>query len=159
MALLNNGRYGHSVSGGVLGISLLRSPVFPDPLADEGSHSFTYSLFSHPHDWFAGGVLAEAEDLNAPLPATIVPSSATGIWQAGLFSGLPLALGAFKAAYDGSGLVLRAYEPAGSAGEARIELCDDWHLTSELNLLEDAIGEPSFRFGKHQVRTWLVTGS
>ena len=40
VALLNDGKYGHSVRDNVLGLSLVRSPVYPDPLADEGEQSF-----------------------------------------------------------------------------------------------------------------------
>ena len=67
VALLNDGKYGHHALGNELGLSLLRSPVYPDPLADEGRQSFTYALFPHAGDWLTGGVLAEAEDLNQPL--------------------------------------------------------------------------------------------
>ena len=47
LALLNDGKYGHSVRDNVLGLSLVRSPVYPDPLADEGEQSFTYALMPH----------------------------------------------------------------------------------------------------------------
>ncbi len=68
-ALLNDGRYGHHAIGSELGISLLRSPFWPDPLADEGIQELTYSLLPHAGGWHEGGVLAEAEDLNRPLLA------------------------------------------------------------------------------------------
>jgi alpha-mannosidase len=67
VALMNDGKYGHSAKGNVLGISLLRSPLYPDPLADEGEHRFTYSLYPHPGDWTAAGVTREAFALNSPL--------------------------------------------------------------------------------------------
>ncbi|MDQ3793432.1 MAG: alpha-mannosidase, partial [Actinomycetota bacterium] len=67
VALLNDGKYGHSARGNVLGISLLRSPLYPDPLADEGEHRFTYSLLPHPGDWTEAGVTREAFALNSPL--------------------------------------------------------------------------------------------
>src|SRR4028119_143662 len=67
VALLNDGKYGHSAKGNLLGISLLRSPLYPDPLADEGEHRFTYSLYPHPGDWTAAGVTREAFALNSPL--------------------------------------------------------------------------------------------
>ena len=67
VALLNDGKYGHSAKGNVLGISLLRSPLYPDPLADEGEHRFTYALLPHPGDWTEAGVTREAFALNSPL--------------------------------------------------------------------------------------------
>jgi alpha-mannosidase len=71
VALLNDGKYGHSAKGNVVGISLLRSPLYPDPFADEGEHRFTYSLFPHPGDWTSAGVAREAFALNAPLSSRL----------------------------------------------------------------------------------------
>ena len=44
VALLNDAKYGHSAKGNVLGLSLVRGAVYPDPLADEGTQGFTYAL-------------------------------------------------------------------------------------------------------------------
>ena len=74
VALLNDGKYGHGVHGNVLSLSLLRSPLYPDALADEGQHHFTYSLFPHLGDWSEAGVVAEAHALNSPL--TVVSTEA-----------------------------------------------------------------------------------
>jgi len=40
VALLNDGKYGHSAKENVLTISLVRGPTYPDPFADEGIQSF-----------------------------------------------------------------------------------------------------------------------
>src|SRR5690606_3942933 len=47
IALLNNGKYGHDVSGNTLRLSLLKSPKAPDPLCDMGVHRFSYVLLPH----------------------------------------------------------------------------------------------------------------
>jgi alpha-mannosidase len=39
--LLSDSKYGYSVEANVLGISLLRSPIYPDPYADRHEHSLT----------------------------------------------------------------------------------------------------------------------
>ena len=46
-SLLNDCKYGYDAKGNVLRLSLLRSPEWPDPHADEGHHEFTYSLYPH----------------------------------------------------------------------------------------------------------------
>ncbi|MHC4579794.1 MAG: alpha-mannosidase, partial [Planctomycetota bacterium] len=69
VALLNDGKYGHSCDGNVMGLTLLRSSKFPDPEADMGAHEFTYSLMLHAGNWRAAGVDREAHALNAPLRA------------------------------------------------------------------------------------------
>jgi alpha-mannosidase len=76
VALLNDAKYGYSAHGNLLTLSLLRSPLYPDPGADEGSHAFTYSLFPHRGDWTEGNVVAEAFALNSPLIA--VPATENG---------------------------------------------------------------------------------
>lgn len=69
VALLNDGKYGHSCLGSVMGMSLLRSPKHPDPDSDMGEHEFTYSLMPHAGDWRAAGVDREADRLDMPLRA------------------------------------------------------------------------------------------
>lgn len=45
IAVLNNGKYGHSCDGSTYSLTLLRSPIFPDFFADEGYQKFTYSIY------------------------------------------------------------------------------------------------------------------
>ncbi|MCP4642928.1 MAG: alpha-mannosidase, partial [bacterium] len=42
VSLLNDCKYGYDIKDNVMRLSLLRSPVDPDPHADEGEHHFTY---------------------------------------------------------------------------------------------------------------------
>ncbi len=155
-ALLNDGRYGHHALGSELGLSLLRSPTWPDPLADEGVQEVVYALFPHAGHWLEGGVLAEAEDLNRPLLVHPVTAAAEARMRPVALDGLPLGLGAQKALEDGGGLVLRAYEPQGARGIARLTLPESWALDSATDLLERPSGEPELCFGPFQVRTWRL---
>ena len=156
VALLNDGKYGHHALGNELGLSLLRSPVYPDPLADEGRQSFTYALYPHAGDWLSGGVLAEAEDLNRPLLCRPVSAGAEASWTAVGLPGLALGLSGFKPLEDGGGLVLRCYEPAGARGRVAPVLPDGWRLGDELDLLEEATGPASLDFLPFKVRSWRV---
>src|SRR5882672_5784750 len=70
VALLNDCKYGYDIHGGVMRLSLLRAPTHPDPTADRGWHRFTYALMPHLGDFRHAGVIAAAEDLNAPLRIT-----------------------------------------------------------------------------------------
>jgi len=64
VSLLNDGRYGYDIHDTTLRLTLLRSPTSPDPNADQGEHTFTYSLYPHLGDWRAGGVVQAAYTLN-----------------------------------------------------------------------------------------------
>jgi alpha-mannosidase len=157
VALLNTGRYGHHAIRNELGLSLLRSPMFPDPRADEGGHRFTYSLFPHRGAWLEGGVLAEAEDLNRPLFARPVRCAGPATWRALELSGVPLGLGALKPLEDRAGLALRVYEPQGARGSASIALPSGWTLDAELDLLERPLGAPDTSFTPFRIRTWRLS--
>ena len=156
VALLNDGKYGHHALHNELGLSLLRSPVYPDPLADEGRQSFTYALFPHQGDWLSGGVLAEAEDLNQPLLARAVKADTASTWVAAAIEGLSLGLAGFKPAEDGSALILRTYEPAGARGKIGLSLAEGWKLGDEVNLLEDRSGRANLAFLPFQVHSWRI---
>jgi alpha-mannosidase len=73
-----------------------------------------------------------------------------------VLDGMALGLGTLKALEDGGGLVLRAYEPQGARGSARLALPDGWTLESEADLLERPSGEAQLGFGPFQVRTWRL---
>ena len=156
VALLNDGRYGHHVLGSELGLSLLRAPVHPDPLADEGAHTFTYALCPHAGDWLAGGVLAEAEDLNQPLRVRRGSADRAATWQPLRMDGLALGLGCLKPLEEGGGLALRVYEPQGARGTTTLTLPDGWRAAEELDLLERPAGPVDPTFRPFQVRTWRL---
>jgi alpha-mannosidase len=139
VALLNDGKYGHSAKGNVVGISLLRSPLYPDPFADEGEHRFTYSLFPHPGDWTAAGVAREAFALNAPLfPVMAQKATLPQGFSLVESEGLELALGSLKLAEDGDSMILRLYEPHGARGECTLRFAGSVERVERVNLLEEA---------------------
>ncbi len=156
VALLNDGKYGHDVSGNVMGLSLLRSPVFPDLLADEGRQSFTYALLPHLGDWSEGGVLAEAEDLNQPLLCSAANVATDQNWTAIQMAGRPLALSALKPDEAGEGLILRLYEPSGGRSQPQIALPDGWVVAGQVNLLEEPV-DGDLTFGPFQIRSLRLT--
>jgi alpha-mannosidase len=159
VALLNDGRYGHHALGNELGISLLRSPAYPDPLADEGEQTFTYALYPHRGGWLEGGVLREAQDLNRPLLARPVRAAESASWRPLRLEGLPLGLGALKALEDGGGLVLRTYEPQGARGRCEASVPPGWTIDAELDLLENAIDPPDLAFTPFRVHSWRLRPS
>ncbi len=144
VAILNDGKYGHSARDNVLGISLLRSPLYPDPLADEGEHRFTYSLFPHPGDWTRAGVTREAFSLNSQLIAGVGGGepSEYGLVVA---EGVELALGSLKGAEDGRGVMLRLYEPHGARGPATLRFASGIERAERVNLLEEQQGAVEVR--------------
>jgi len=69
VGLLNDCKYGVSVDGTDVGLSLLRATPSPDPEADRGEHRFVYSLLPHEGTLQEGNVVQEAYQLNVPVEA------------------------------------------------------------------------------------------
>ncbi len=141
VSLLNDGKYGHSTHNNVMGLTLLRSPVFPDPLAEEGEHHFTYAIYPHQGDW-RGQTALEAHDLNAPLQVCTLPAS-KGKWNSSQsfiqIKGTGLRLSSLKKAEDSDEIVLRFYEAVGGRGTATLETELDVKKVVVVNFLEDQI--------------------
>ncbi|KAM8782084.1 alpha-mannosidase 2C1 isoform 3-T4 [Rhynchonycteris naso] len=118
LALLNDCKYGASVRGSVLSLSLLRAPKAPDTTADIGRHEFTYALMPHKGSFQDAGVIQAAYSLNFPLLVlpTLGPVPAAS-WSAFYVSSPAVVLETVKQAEtnpQGHTLVLRLYEAHGS---------------------------------------------
>lgn len=150
VALLNDGRYGHSARDNVLGVSLLRSPLYPDPLADEGEHRFTYSLFPHPGGWTEGGVVDEALELNSPLFGVDLQEGRGSRSDRVLVEvgGTKLGLGSLKASEDGDALILRLYEPHGARGRCALRFARGVKKAGRASLLEEPATPVEVRDGE-----------
>src|SRR6516162_5237583 len=147
VSLLNNGKYGHSADGNLLGISLLRSPIYPDPLADEGDHEFVYAIYPHRGSWRTGTVRA-AQELHSPLRYSAGGPSAP---HASLFRlrGDLLELSCLKRAEDSDDVLVRLYEPNGDRGQSILESALRLERASIVNILEEQLEELQIEDGRH----------
>lgn len=117
-ALLNDCKYGVSVNDGVIGLSLLRAPVYPDPGADRGRHRFIYTYRAWNGPLETSGVQEAADALNDPL---ITADGVCGPLRVLEMSSASIAVESVKLAEDGSGdLIIRLFE---SMGGARTAVC------------------------------------
>ncbi len=144
VALLNDGKYGHSLHDNVLGLSLLKGAIFPDRAADLGRHRFTYSLLPHAGDWRAAGVVRRAYELNAPLIAAPLdgpPSSAAAGGRSFLsVDGDHVVVETIKVADDGDGLIVRLYEAHNQRGRVALRFGRPIISAEATDLLERPAG-------------------
>ena len=150
VAVLDDGRYGRSAlahaDGCTLGLSLLKSPNFPDPTCDRGEHSFNYALMPHAGDWREANVDLAADCFREPLRAIeLRPKSKgelRGAWSAcEVLSTEPMRveLAAFKPAEDGRGRILRLVETRGARGDVQVFWNIDARKVTAVDLLERPI--------------------
>lgn len=119
VALLNDGRYGHSIEDSFVSLTLLTSGVFPFPDADKGLHELTYALMPHMGDWREANVVHEAGKLNEkPILSVYKPSLLTEEKSSARYtmcevSSPNVIVTSVKRAEDESGLIVRMYESSG----------------------------------------------
>ncbi len=117
-ALLNDCKYGVSANDGVISLSLLRSPTYPDASADRGRHRFIYAFRVWDGPLETSGVTEAAEALNDPL--ITVPGSSVPLRLLNC-SDSSVTVESVKLSEDGTGdLVIRLFESMGGARTAVI---------------------------------------
>lgn len=146
VAVVNRGTYGHDISrptGGdgrgaeptTVRLSLVRGPLYPDPRADEGQHSFSVSVL-------AGADLLDATKAGyaKALPERTVPGAG---WDPVITSGNPaVVVSCVKLADDRSGdVIVRLYEALGGRATTTVVYGFAAGETTVVNLLERQDGE------------------
>ncbi|MBR6185128.1 MAG: alpha-mannosidase [Clostridia bacterium] len=120
-AVLNDCKYGVSVNDGVIGLSLLRAPTFPDAEADRGYHRFVYAFRPWSGTLEESGVAEAAEALNDPL--IVLPGRCAPLRLLAC-SDPAVAVESVKLADDGSGeMLIRLFESMGGARTAAVRPC------------------------------------
>ena len=140
VALLKDSKYGHRITQSMLDINLLRSPGYPDPVADRGEHEFTYCLFPHAGDCYGGGVVRAAYEFNYPVTAV-----AAGTGNGTLPRTLSLVdvdcsnviVESVKKAEDGPELIVRLFEAEGKLTDTTVRFGVPVRSATEVNLLEE----------------------
>jgi len=144
-SLLNDSKFGYDAQGNVLRLTLLRSPVWPDPEADRGHHHFAYALYPHEGDWKQALTVRHGYEYNYPFASRQV-SAHSGILppQYSFVSVQPdnVVLTAMKKAEDSQSLIFHAYEWAGRSSNLRLTVPPGPAGAILTNLLEQSQGSP-----------------
>ena len=136
VALLNDCKYGHTVRDGILNLNLLRSAVYPDPVADHAQQSFTYALYPHVGDYVSANVVREAYQLNVPL--RLIGSASSELPPSLIqIDSDDIIIEALKKAEDSDDLIVRLYEIHGKTVRTRARFGFPVESLAETNLMEE----------------------
>jgi alpha-mannosidase len=156
LSLLNDSKYGYDAKGNVLRLSLLRSPEWPDPHADEGHHEFTYSLYPHAGGWKDALTIRRGYELNYKLIALPFGKHQGKLPAEHSFlqpKNDNVIVTAFKKAEDDNAFILRFYEWAGKRGDVAIQLPTGAASASDTDLMERPLGNLPVSGGEVKVPT------
>jgi alpha-mannosidase len=169
VALLNDSKYGHDIRDNVMRLTLLKSSLYPDPVADRGLQRFTYALLPHVGDWREdrAGVVPAAYDLNYPVEAVTRDPGAGDLpvaWSL-VETDLPnVVIDTVKRAEDTDELIVRLYESAGGRGKGVLKFGRPVKAADLCNLMEEerksvvVKGDTvEYAVTPHQIRTFAVT--
>ena len=163
VSILNDGKYGYDSQRDRLRITLLRSPLWPDPTCDRGMHHFTYAIYPHQHSWQEAQTVRRSYELNLPLKAIELDGETTNrkclsTKESFLnISAENLILMAFKPAKN-SKIALRFYECHGQKTQTKI----NHKLNLELLNLTDCLeieNENDINIGRQdliEVNPWKI---
>ncbi len=144
-SLINESKYGYDGVGSLLRLTLLRSPVSPDPNADRGHHHFRYALYPHAGDWKHALTVRHGYEFNYKLTAMQVKAHSGAMPAEHSFVSVKsenVVLTAMKKAEDGNALIFHMYEWAGKSANVEITVPEGLSGAVETNLMEKPEGIP-----------------
>lgn len=136
VGLLNDCKYGYDVKDNTLRLSLLKGGIYPNPVADEGKHEFTYSLYPHENDYKDSDMIASAWQLNDPLKIVYGDLGT----EDSLFTfnnDIQIAVDAIKRSEKGNNVLIRFHDYSGGRQEVSILPHFDYVEVYETNLMEE----------------------
>jgi alpha-mannosidase len=148
VAVLNNGRYGHSRrEDGTLTLTLIRSVCAHKSTqqTDAGVHEVTYAIMPHAGKWEDSDIVQAGHMLNSPIIASReTPHSGTiGHTGGALSVDAPnIVIASMKRAEDDDSMVIHAYETTGKATDAVFTFDRTIATAEEIDLVEMEPGTP-----------------
>lgn len=140
VSILNDCKYGVSVEENVVGLTLLKSGRYPNPVADRELHEAVYSVFPHRGSWQEAGTVAEAYQLNNPLTA-VVPERKLHVlpsrYSVVSHEHRNIMIEAVKKAEDSDGVIIRLYEFENAKTNATLRLGAKAKKIWRCNLMEE----------------------
>ena len=158
-AVLNDSKYGVSVTGSEIRLSLMRAPLMPDMQADQGIHHFTYSIYPFLGAFADSGTVRQAAELNEPLQFGSPEAACTG--PIFLPAAENIIVDTVKPADTVPGAILvRVYEAMGRETVTPVRVSDRVREITETDMLEE---NPvlqdlplSLHFGPFEIKTLLL---
>lgn len=144
VSILNDCKYGYSIEDNIMKISLLKCATSPNPEADRGINTFTYSLYPHTGDFREGKTVIEGYLLNMPLEASKIEKSAGTLSDCySLVSSDTenVVVEVIKKAEDDNSIIARIYETYNQKSNAVITADFDFSKVYLCDMLENNIEE------------------
>jgi alpha-mannosidase len=148
VALLNDGRYGIAAEQSSLGLSIAKTPIYPDYSTEGEPSTFTFSIYPHIGDWKGARVAQRAYELNAPIMIMKGKTRTSGSSQEEnhrsnekSFINIDsdnIMLEAVKESEDASSMIVRLFEHQNKRGTVRLDFWKNIKAVSCTDLIENS---------------------
>ena len=160
-AVLNESKYGVSMLGDSVNLTLLRATTAPDLHADQGEHHFVYSYYVWDGPFMNSDVVRQGYALNVPVTVASGRADTASLMSVDAPN---VIIDTVKAAEDGSGdVIIRLYECKHAAVQAELTLnipaagiCECDLLENEGKALDAADGKVKLSLRGFEVKTLRV---
>jgi len=139
VSLLNESKYGYDALKNTIRLTLLRSPLSPDPTADRGINRFSYALYPHRGNWQTGKTVLQGYEYNVPLISVKTSPHKGNLPSEFSFVHVKprtVILTTIKKAEDSNTLIFRVYESQGNNTKASLHFFKRPKTVTEVDLIE-----------------------
>ena len=165
ISILNDCKYGHSIKGSTIGLTLLKCGTYPNDEADIGDMLVTYSIYPHAGDYRSANTIKYAYALNNPMIALETEEkNKKQINPLFSFDKRDIVCEVLKEAENGKGYIVRAYEAFGKTTKTKLKLETTIKGVYETDMLEcvekeikfDGDGNTELTFAPYEIKTIYI---
>lgn len=166
VSFINDSKYGVSIQNHVVGLTMLKSGIFPNPTADQEIHEFTYSIFAHTGDFREAGTIGQAYQVNNPL-LVMKKKKASGTLASSMslvsVNQKNVVIEVVKKAEADDGTMIRLYECWGRRSNCQLQYFKEIKAVSECDLLENTMNRQivnkhqfEFQINPYEIKTYKL---
>ncbi|MCQ2450352.1 MAG: glycosyl hydrolase-related protein [Clostridia bacterium] len=136
VSILNDCKYGISVNGNDMRLTLHKGGCHPDTRGDKGTHRFTYSLLVHETAFNTESVIKPAYELNYPILQFDGTANIANIPSLLSVDADNVIIETVKPSEDNNGFIARLYETEGSFARCNIAIANNISKAFKTDMLE-----------------------
>lgn len=140
VSFLNDCKYGCSTHNSVVGLSMLKSAIDPNPGADKEYHEFSFAIYPHKGDWKQAKTVEEAYKFNNQLTALIKtnePGKLPPHYSFVQANNENIIIEVVKKSEDSQSTIIRLYECYNRRTQATLTFAEDILEVYECDMLEN----------------------
>ena len=147
VGLLNDCKYGFNTEGSTMKLTVLKCSTYPNEVADQGAHKFTYSIVAYEGDFREAGLINEAYALNQPFTVANVKANDGDLAEEFSLVNCDKAnviIETVKKAEADDGMIVRMYDAFDRRTNAKITVADGFSKAYLCDLMENELSELDF---------------